>query len=666
MADVCRGVRNTLKPNIVLKIHPAIGIARVGDHPTAYFIGPEKPGEPAKPPGGRFKDGGQVKRQAARFRIFDYGDKAKPNCIPQEVNLDTPEVAEIQWSVHVANRKASFFKFNGTAGEDSPYAKKPFQGGGAAAVGGLDVDKEPRRNSKVPVADRPSKLEIDPGEKIWAISTANKGRVSDGPEFTNPAHPGIPIKTLGEMKADEVGNLLVLGGHGTSAASATLPVPIVTVPSVAHPDPIVYPRSGVTLPLGATARPVPLLHYANNDTWFDDVSDGTVKARVKFKSGKIVSAQGAWVIVGPPDFAPAIGNVVSLYDALYDVAVRHLTLPADNPIYTEYEAGKGLKRLADVKRIGLANYQPSFKREIGPMLSRTMNMKWVHRPLDSSAFPGPPKLPPFSQHDGFSLTDLGDPTLRSADPSRHYFFMLLRTSGSPSHIKNSGLVAMPKLLGDEPYDASTSNQRYRLTLTPTQLAMMRQWDKGKFVTGSDPSSVITPEGLDQAALENCVGGAFFPGIEAGWMLRNPKIYSEPFRIKEGVTLHLKFLKNDLATMQSVSLTVRPGFFSQQMALPWQSDFHDCALEVHDPDPPPPPDGISWGWWPGQRPDVAQVGSGSSDMKPWIRSSGAPWPDTLDKDSCSHEEMVKHVMKFGFVKEDPAKPGEFVEDERNIP
>jgi len=54
------------------------------------------------------------------------------------------------------------------------------------------------------------------------------------------------------------------------------------------------------------------------------------------------------------------------------------------------------------------------------------------------------------------------------------------------------------------------------------------------------------------------------------------------------------------------------------------------------------------------------------MKPWIRSSGAPWPDTLDKDSCSHEEMVKHVMKFGFVKEDPAKPGEFVEDERNIP
>jgi hypothetical protein len=28
----------------VYKIHPAIGIARVGNHPTAFFIGPESTG----------------------------------------------------------------------------------------------------------------------------------------------------------------------------------------------------------------------------------------------------------------------------------------------------------------------------------------------------------------------------------------------------------------------------------------------------------------------------------------------------------------------------------------------------------------------------------------------------------------------------------------------
>ena len=48
-------------------------------------------------------------------------------------------------------------------------------------------------------------------------------------------------------------------------------------------------------------------------------------------------------------------------------------------------------------------------------------------------------------------------------------------------------------------------------------------------------SGITAEGMDQAALVNCVGGAFYPGIEAGWLSRNPGVYSEPFRIKRGGT-----------------------------------------------------------------------------------------------------------------------------------
>jgi len=31
---------------LIYKIHPAIGVARVGNSPTAFFIGPEKPGMP--------------------------------------------------------------------------------------------------------------------------------------------------------------------------------------------------------------------------------------------------------------------------------------------------------------------------------------------------------------------------------------------------------------------------------------------------------------------------------------------------------------------------------------------------------------------------------------------------------------------------------------------
>ena len=64
----------------VYKIHPAIGIARVGNHPSAFFIGPETPGSRGVEIGAngnetaitRYKDGGRIKRQAARFRVFKF------------------------------------------------------------------------------------------------------------------------------------------------------------------------------------------------------------------------------------------------------------------------------------------------------------------------------------------------------------------------------------------------------------------------------------------------------------------------------------------------------------------------------------------------------------------------------------------------------------------
>ena len=48
-------------------IHPAMGIARVGNSPDEWFLGPETPGPHPLPPGG-FKDAtGRIKPQAARF-----------------------------------------------------------------------------------------------------------------------------------------------------------------------------------------------------------------------------------------------------------------------------------------------------------------------------------------------------------------------------------------------------------------------------------------------------------------------------------------------------------------------------------------------------------------------------------------------------------------------
>src|SRR5437868_9708644 len=166
----------------VFKIHPAIGIARIGDaDPNQYFIGPETPGVPANwdfktqqflP----FKHGGHVKRQAARFHIWEYVEKNGQIVPLREISLD--DVQEITWTAHLANRKASFFQFQGLLGEPDNYKTGPHL-----------------RNESV-TSNRAQQLEIDEGEKVII---ATKGGPSKVVEFKNSKH-SIPIETLGELR----------------------------------------------------------------------------------------------------------------------------------------------------------------------------------------------------------------------------------------------------------------------------------------------------------------------------------------------------------------------------------------------------------------------------------------------------------------------------------
>src|SRR5207302_4403696 len=123
---------------------------------------------------------------------------------------------------------------------------------------------------------------------------------------------------LGEIRSDGKARLLVLGGFGHSSS-----------------------------PLGK-----PLITFANNNGWHDDVSDGPVNAKVTLKQGgQTINTAGAWVIAGPPSFAPAIDHIITLYDVMLQVAVDKL----------------GLKLPA----------KPSFVRDIFPILQRAIRMRWV-------------------------------------------------------------------------------------------------------------------------------------------------------------------------------------------------------------------------------------------------------------------------------------------------
>src|ERR1700710_2802012 len=91
-------------------IHPAIGIARVGNAPPDdFYLAPEIPGRPADPgPGGYKTAAGEIRREAARFRVYGYDAAGE---VVGEITAGGPGGAEIVWEVHLANRKAAWYPF---------------------------------------------------------------------------------------------------------------------------------------------------------------------------------------------------------------------------------------------------------------------------------------------------------------------------------------------------------------------------------------------------------------------------------------------------------------------------------------------------------------------------------------------------------------------------
>ncbi|MEZ4451823.1 MAG: LodA/GoxA family CTQ-dependent oxidase [Nannocystaceae bacterium] len=575
----------------VFRIHPAIGVARVGDAPREhYFLGPEVPGVAWAPD--RFKVGGRIRPQAARFRVWTYvreGGLVRPDreAIPGEDG-----VLAIRWRVHLANRKAAFFAFSGLQGEKACYH------GGRA-----DLPPKGRRND---LSKAPGSWVIDPGPRV--ICGANAGpeaftpRGGAGERWPHRVDGSLVIDDLGELRTDEVGRLVVIGGRGASGSSAL--------------------------------RPRPIKSYANNPTWFDDVADGPVTAEVQVKiDGEVrwvpvEGADAAWVVVGPPDFAPDITGAVTLYDVLCDLTARRLAIPRDEWVW---QGPLGwLKALHDELHGAttpiLRRFRPDFARDVFPILERAANFRWVFRVGDQ-----------------VHVRALGDPRLGDpgpdARPLRVAVFSRLRPPGGVG----ASNATMPMLLGDDPYkrvgDAEAPG-RERLTLTPTQYAILERWRDGEFErSGSTPTingprraaGRVTPHGLDQAALEGCTGGAFYPGIEVGWQIRHHELYAAPFRIRHGGP----------SSYVGEEELVRAGHFTRQMAVPWQADFLDCKREGRT------------GWWPSQRPDVA-----------WIAGATAPvhWARVAEGgEIASKERMVAVWSKLGVI---VRRGDEFHETERD--
>jgi hypothetical protein len=511
-------------PNIY-RIHPAIGIARVGDSTDEYFVGPEAPGFPPSlnrpdaphdPNAGYKDDRGRIKRQGARFRIYEHTfDDAGALIQAREI---TAADAQIEWEVHLANRKAAAPNFQ--------------------ALG--------RRNK----GEDESRLIIDAGPQ--KISGAGQDMKRLQGRFMDVDVP------LGDLLTDGAGRLIVLGGFGKSQS-----------------------------PSGRD-----LHNFADNDGWCDDVSDGPVRATIQLNSGaETVEAEPARVIVTPPDFAPPIENMVTLFDVVYNIATKL------HPLLAAQEDGRTL----------------SFASDVYPILRRPPHMHWVSDSGTRGHGPG---------RGGHFLTDSQMQLLSSNDKSpnspafnrRNTVFLRLRRPLELGGDRGD----MPRLPGGDAL----------VTLTEVQYKLMAKWASGEFEAdwaGQPPKLPALddipiqdqPGALDRAALESCAGGGFFPGIEAGRLMRELSTYdkNQPLRI---------------------SRQLAAGALTAGMAIPWQADFRACDDK-----------GLS-DWWPGQRPvEVFR----SQRQVDWVPSG---W---------RFSDMAEKWSRLGFVVKEQGTD-RYVEDERS--
>lgn len=642
------------KSRTVFRVHPTINFARFGTS-EEYYLSPEtSAGLPVNGQGettgglpiragtedevissADLRDAdGNMKRQAARFRIFvsEFEEPARypgndgVEVLPGKALPDGRIVEKIVWTVHLANKKANAYNVVNSEGLEAYRGKVP----------------QLRNSEEYGTVDSPARLKklvIDPGPR--AIDTSDTGTVNfdaqttptymdqcghikqqkDYPKsFPADRHdrlfePSGSLDTLGELRIEN-GRLLVLPGKGKTAA--------------------VYDEYG---------DPIPLTGDLNNVGWYDDAADGPVSATIVFGNGETAEVFGGWVVCGDPGYAPQIRNVVSVWDDVYDAWVRELDLQPE--IYDK-----------DIGEYN-GNYRPAFDSEIFPIFRASALQRWTANLPDMAV----------KAHSAVE-------SIKASDDPAKTIMAGLTFIRNPNHDAELG-VGVPLM----PLSLGEAGKAF-LAVSKTQYFFLEQWDKRNFEASSGVS--LGPgEYLDMASLSNCLGGRYVPGIELSYPIRQPDMYytdwktsgSGPFRVKhkklryESADPDKPFLSGGWIPLHDMTDGLEPGDLSKFMSIPWQTDYNSCSIHQTSintagaNEATGSPLTLYWSW-PSQRPDAvypsSEVVNGVLPRQVWsIRGPGTLTNDP--KTAATFQKALQSVEQWdriGFILQGTVIDGDY--------
>jgi hypothetical protein len=389
---------------------------------------------------------------------------------------------------------------------------------------GLSQNALQRNRDLVPDPRGRGKLDIVPTPRRI------EGRDAPAVAFNDGAFWNKPVD-LGEIRTDSDGRLLFLGGSGKSA------------PFRKKLDP---------------------LTFANNVGWHDDVADGPVRATVTFPGAAPMEAEPGYVAVTPPNFAPGLFGLITMDDAVRETFQREGWIAT--PVST------------------------SFTQDIWPLFDRLTGLQWINHGLFMIHGYGSP----LDARDSTTIKRLRDASVANA-LWREAVFALFR---NPNIGGNLDAPKVPQIFGDgvdtlwNP-PAAPAHALGLLAVTPTQYAHLQRWAAGHF-TDDWPGAVPVPPNfaplspaeqishLERAALHDCLGGPFHPGIELTWIMRLARLWKRAYR--------LNVLPTDDPAKQDYGPTLTPaactgadgpfdgvaaGALTRFLGVPWQTDGASC-------------------------------------------------------------------------------------------